>query len=73
MFYDKQSGQSFVFDKMKEGFTVYPVAMNNDYLLSVLNYEDIKYMKDILPAEEYAKLSALDEESNPCLLRMYFK
>ena len=73
VFYDKQSGQSFVFDKMKEGFTVYPVAMNNDYLLSVLNYEDIKYMKDILPAEEYAKLSALDEESNPCLLRMYFK
>ena len=73
VFYDKQSGQSFVFDKVKEGFTVHPVAMNNEYLLSVLNFEDFKYMKDILPAEEYAKLSALDEESNPCLLRMYFK
>lgn len=73
VFYDKQTGRSYVFDKVKEGFTVFPVAMNNGYLLSVLNYEDFQYMKDILPAEEYAKLAALDEESNPCLLRMYFK
>ena len=73
VFYDKQTERSFVFEQLREGFTVMPVAMTNDYLLSVLNYEDFKYMKDVLPAEEYAKLSALDEESNPCLLRMYFK
>jgi len=73
VFYDKRTDRSFVFEKVKEGFTVFPVAMTDEYLLSVLNYEDFQYMKDVLPAEEYAKLAALDEESNPCLLRMYFK
>ena len=73
VFYDKQTDRSFVFEQLKEGFAVSPVAMTNEYLLTVLNYEDFQYMKDVLPADEYAKLTALNEESNPCLLRMYFK
>ena len=47
--------------------------MNDEYLLTTVAYKDFGLLKSVLPAEEYAKLEALDEESNPCLLRMYFK
>ena len=55
--YDKRTDRSFVFEKIKEGFTVFPVAMTDEYLLSVLNYEDFPYMKGVLPAEEICQIS----------------
>lgn len=73
VFYDKRNGHSWVFDKVKEGFPVSPLFMNDEYLLTTVAYKDFGLLKSVLPAEEYAKLEALDEESNPCLLRMYFK
>lgn len=71
--YHKASGRSFVFSKLKEGLTVSAEAMTDDYMLSVLHPEDFGLMKDLLSPEEYAKVARLDEESNPCLLRLYFK
>ena len=73
VFYDKQKGKTFVFEDVREGFPVRPLQLTDTYVLSLLQATDMHHLKDILPAEEYAKLSALDEESNPCLLRMYFK
>jgi len=73
IFYDKQTGHSFVFDKVKEGFSISPLAMTDEYMLCLLKYEDFDLMKGVLPEDEYAKLTELDEESNPCLLRLYFK
>jgi hypothetical protein len=73
IFYDKQTGHSFVFDKVKEGFSISPLAMTDEYMLCLLKYEDFDLMKEVLPEDEYAKLTKLDEESNPCLLRLYFK
>lgn len=69
----KASGRSFVFSKLKEGLTVSAEAMTDDYMLSVLHPEDFGLMKDLLSPEEYAKVARLDEESNPWLLRLYFK
>ena len=73
IFYDKQTGYSFVFDKVKEGFSISPLAMTDEYMLCLLKYEDFDLMKEVLPEDEYDKLTKLDEESNPCLLRLYFK
>ena len=47
--------------------------MTDEYMLCLLKYEDFDLMKGVLPEDEYAKLTELDEESNPCLLRLYFK
>ena len=73
VFYHKASGRFFVFSKLKEGLTVSAEAMTDDYMLSVLHPGDFGLMKDLLSPEEYSKVARLDEESNPCLLRLYFK
>ena len=58
---------------VKEGFSISPLAMTDEYMLCLLKYEDFDLMKEVLSEDEYAKLTKLDEESNPCLLRLYFK
>ena len=73
VFYDKKTDHSFVFEKVREGFSVCPVDFTDTFVLSLLRREDFHYLKDFLPAAEYASLEDLDEESNPCLLRLYFK
>ena len=56
MFYDKRIGRFFVFEKVKEGFTVFPVSMSKEHLLFMLNYDGFRHMEDVLLAEQYAKL-----------------
>lgn len=73
VFYDKKTGRSFVFETVREGFPVRPVDFTDTFVLSLLRREDFHYLKDVLPASKYASLEALSEESNPCLLRLYFK
>ena len=40
VFYDKRNGHSWVFDKVKEGFPVSPLFMNDEYLLTTVAYKD---------------------------------
>ena len=56
VFYDKRIGRFFVFEKVKEGFTVFPVSMSKEHLLFMLNYDGFRHMEDVLLAEQYAKL-----------------
>ena len=56
VFYDKRIGRFFVFEKVKEGFTVFHVSMSKEHLLFMLNYDGFRHMEDVLLAEQYAKL-----------------
>ena len=56
VFYDKRIGRFFVLEKVKEGFTVFPVSMSKEHLLFMLNYDGFRHMEDVLLAEQYAKL-----------------
>ena len=56
VFYGKRIGRFFVFEKVKEGFTVFPVSMSKEHLLFMLNYDGFRHMEDVLLAEQYAKL-----------------
>ena len=56
VFYDKRIGRFFVFEKVKEGFTAFPVSMSKEHLLFMLNYDGFRHMEDVLLAEQYAKL-----------------
>ena len=72
VFYDKQEDRPYVFEETSEGIPVRPILLTDTYVLSVLQAEDFPSLRHILPADEYASLTARDEEDNPCLLKLYF-
>lgn len=73
VFYRKGDGKSFVFGKTQEGICIYPLIITNEYLLSILSFEDIPSYKNVLSQEEYDKLTGRDQEDNLCLIKLYFK
>lgn len=75
VFYDKKSNHSYVFDMLdgKECKMNDPLYFGEDYLLTDLFYDDRETYKSILPESEYKKLETMQEDDNPCLLKLYFK
>ncbi len=73
VFYEKQTGRSFVFEKMKEGISVQTLFLAEDYLLSVLPYEEVSLYKGLLDEDEYAKISDMKEDDNMCLVKFVLK
>ena len=72
VFYEKQTGRSFVFEKMKEGISVRTLFLAEDYLISVLPYEEVSFYKELLDENEYAKISDMKEDDNMCLVKFVF-
>lgn len=73
VFYDKQTGHSFIFEKMKEGISVQVLFLAEDYLVSVLPYEEVSLYKELLDENEYAKISDRKEDDNLCLVKFILK
>lgn len=73
VFYRKTDGKTFVFEKIEEGIKVCPISFTNEYLISVLSFDDIKMYENVLSHEEFSKLSLKKEDENPCLVKLYFK
>lgn len=73
VFYRKVDGKTFVFDKIDEGIKVCPIVFTDEYLISVLSFDDIDMYKKILSNEEFSKLNQKKEDENPCLVKLYFK
>lgn len=69
VFYEKRTGRSFVFEKMKEGISLQPLFLAEDYLLSVLPYEEVPLYKRLLKDDEYSKIAGLKEDDNICLVK----
>lgn len=74
VFYRKSDGKSFVFDALKGGAKIKNTNIfTDDYMISVLNPENIHSYREILPTDEYAKVKNLKEDDNLCLVKLYFK
>lgn len=73
VFYEKQTGRSFIFEKMKEGISIQTLFLAEDYLLSVLPYEEVSLYKELLGENEYAKVAGMKEDDNMCLVKFVLK
>lgn len=73
VFYQKSDGKYYVFEQVKEGIHIHPILFTNDFLISILPLEDIKFYREILPESEYAKLVSYSSDDNPCLIKLYFQ
>lgn len=73
LFYRKEDGKSFFFEKSLEGISLRPLAFNNDYLACLVYHEDFANYKKVLSKEEYQKLEERLEDDNPCLIKFYFR
>ena len=73
LFYRKDDGKSFFFEKTAEGVLLHPLALNEDCLTCIVFNEDFPNYEKVLPPEEYKKLEERLEDDNPCLIKFYFK
>ena len=73
LFYRKEDGKSFFFEKTTEGIHFEPLAFNEDFLTCIVFNEDFPNYEKVLPPEEYQKLEERLEDDNPCLIKFYFK
>lgn len=74
LFYDKNKHSYILFEKTKEGATLYPIAWTNEYIISTVSVFKIE---DILPysilnIDLKTKLDCLKEDDNPVLIRHTF-
>ena len=73
LFYRKEDGKSFFFEKTTEDIHFEPLAFNEDFLTCIVFNEDFPNYEKVLPPEEYKKLEERLEDDNPCLIKFYFK
>lgn len=74
VFYHKKKEKGYVFDYLSEGCRMHhPLYLGDEYLITDIVYEDRETFQSILSKEEYQKLENMQEDDNPCLLKLYFK
>lgn len=67
IFYSKNSDKIFSFLKFKEGLSLKPLYMNEEYILGIIPNEDYEVYNDILGSNIVRK-----EDDNPVLVRFFF-
>lgn len=73
VFYRKQDGSTFVFEKLAEKLSINPLLFTEDYIVSKLNFDDYTYLRPFLSEQDYSKLLSRKEDDNPCLIKYYFR
>lgn len=73
VFYHKADGKTYVFEKTKEGIGIRPVSFTDEYIISLLPFDNVEIYKKILSDEEFTNLSLRKSDDNPCLVKFYFK
>lgn len=73
VFYRKQNGSTFVFERLAEKLSINPLLLTEDYIVSKLNFDDYTYLRPFLSEQDYSKLLLREEDDNPCLVKYYFK
>ena len=73
VFYRKQDGSTFVFERLAEKLSINPLLFAEDYIVSKLNFDDYTYLRPFLSEQDYSKLLLREEDDNPCLVKYYFK
>lgn len=73
VFYRKQDGSTFVFEKLAENLSITPLLFTEDYIVSKLNFDDYTCLRPFLSEQDYSKLLSREEDDNPCLVKFYFR
>lgn len=73
VFYRKQDGSTFVFEKLVENLSITPLLFTEDYIISKLNFDDYTCLRPFLSEQDYSKLLSREEDDNPCLVKFYFR
>lgn len=69
MFYRKQDGSTFVFEKLAENLSITALLFTEDYIVSKLNFDDYTCLRPFLSEQDYSKLLSREEDDNPCLVK----
>ena len=73
VFYRKQDGSTFVFEKLAENLSITPLLFTEDYIVSKLNFDDYTCLLPFLSEQDYSKLLSREEDDNPCLVKFYLE
>lgn len=68
VFYDKNQGRSLVFNQFKEGISIHPLFMNEDFLLCQVPYHEVDVYN-----QQFGLNLIREEDDNPLLAKFYFK
>ena len=52
MFYRKQDGSTFVFEKLAENLSITPLLFTEDYIISKLNFDDYTCLRPFLSEQD---------------------
>ena len=73
VFYRKQDGSTFVFERLAGKLSINPLLLTEDYIVSILNFEEYTNLRPFLSEQDYSKLLSRKEDDNPCLVKYYFR
>jgi hypothetical protein len=74
IFYDKNTGKSFVFKTTTEGISLDLIySFNNEYIMSSIEPKDKDILANILSDKDKPLLDSILEDDNPYLVKYYFK
>lgn len=59
--------------RLTEKLSINPLLLTEDYIVSILNYEEYTYLRPFLSEQDYSKLVSREEDDNPCLVKYYFR
>lgn len=68
VFYDKNHDRSMVFNQFKEGISIHPLFMNEDFLLCRVPYHEVETYNQQLGLN-----LTCEEDDNPLLAKFYFR
>lgn len=67
IFYDKSESTSIAVRRFKEGITMYPLFMNEEFVLSIVNNDEIEIYNSLFDLNY-----GCNEDDNPLLAKFYF-
>lgn len=73
VFYRKEDDKGMVLKTIKNTIPLRPLYVSDEYLLATLNTDEVNLIKPILPESESIKLANVKDDSNPCIIKIYFK
>lgn len=68
IFYDKSESTSIAIRSFKEGITLHPLFMNEEFVLSIVNNDEIEIFNSLFDLN-----CGCNEDDNPLLAKFYFK
>lgn len=73
LFYDRYTGENWLFAKTKEGLSLDIKYMTDDYALGFINYEDKDILKNMVSEKEALLLERMKEDDNSWIVKFIMR